>query len=146
MVDKALFSHESDDWCTPRDKFNEWAKVFNFKVDAAASNDNKLCEIHYGPGSEFNIDALSCEWKRDLLHFCNPPYSRISDFIRKGYMEYKRGVSSVFLIPSRTDTRYWHEYIEGEAEVTFLKGRLKFEGAKNSAPFPSCLVKYINYG
>ena len=73
--------------------------------------------------------------------FCNPPYSKISDWCAKAFYETKKdNTLVVLLIPSRTDTRYFHDYIYGRAEIRFVKGRLKFGDSKNSAPFPSMIV------
>ena len=72
--------------------------------------------------------------------FVNPPYSQIETWIKKGYEESQQDKLVVFLIPSRTDTRWWHEYVMKAAEIRFIKGRLKFEGGKHNAPFPSCVV------
>ena len=74
-------------------------------------------------------------------NFVNPPYGReLPKWIKKGWEESRKGKQCVFLIPSRTDTRYWHEYVMRAEEIRFIKGRLKFKGAENSAPFPSCIV------
>lgn len=70
----------------------------------------------------------------------NPPYSQIADWIKKAYEESLKGVTVVCLIPSRTDTRYWHSYCMKASEIRFIKGRLKFSNNKNSAPFPSAIV------
>ena len=74
--------------------------------------------------------------------FCNPPYSEISVWVQKAVNEAKKGKTVVLLIPSRTDTKWWHEYIMKAQEIRFIKGRLKFGGSKNSAPFPSAVVVF----
>lgn len=75
--------------------------------------------------------------------FCNPPYSEISKWVKKCYEEgHKENTLVALLIPSRTDTRYFHDYIINRAEIRFVKGRLKFGDSKSSAPFPSMLVIY----
>lgn len=77
--------------------------------------------------------------------WCNPPYGRdIGLWVKKAYEESLKGAKIVMLIPSRTDTRYWHDYIFGKAEIEFIKGRLKFGGLKSNAPFPSALVIFGN--
>jgi len=81
--------------------------------------------------------------------FCNPPYSKIKDWVKKCYDEAATGATVVLLIPARTDTRYFHDYIYKQHEIRFIKGRLKFGDSKNSAPFPSMIVvmkekKYAN--
>ena len=72
----------------------------------------------------------------------NPPYGQIKHWIQKAYESSLMGATVVCLIPSRTDTRYWHDYIMDKAEVRYIKGRLKFGDAKNSAPFPSAVVVF----
>lgn len=73
--------------------------------------------------------------------FCNPPYSKIGEWVKKAFYEGRKdNTLVVLLIPARTDTKYFHDYILHRAEVRFIKGRLKFGDAKNSAPFPSMIV------
>lgn len=75
--------------------------------------------------------------------FCNPPYSKISEWVKKAYREsFKPDTIIVLLIPARTDTKYFQEYIYHRAEIRFLKGRLHFNNSKNAAPFPSMIVIY----
>ena len=75
--------------------------------------------------------------------FVNPPYgTEIGKWIKKGYEQYLKGKTVVFLIPSRTDTRWWHEYVMKAKEIRFIKGRLKFDDQENSAPFPSAIVVF----
>ena len=78
--------------------------------------------------------------------FCNPPYGReIGKWVEKSYIEsQKPNTTVVMLIPARTDTKWFHDYIYGKAEIRFVKGRLKFGDSKNSAPFPSMVVVYKN--
>lgn len=73
--------------------------------------------------------------------FCNPPYSQIEKWVAKAFYEGRKDDTIVvLLIPSRTDTRYFHNYIMHRSEIRFIKGRLKFGDQKNSAPFPSMVV------
>ena len=74
------------------------------------------------------------------VNFVNPPYSDIKNWCRKAYYEWKKGKTVVMLIPSRTDTGYWHDYIMKASEIRFIRGRLKFGDSKNSAPFPSAII------
>lgn len=78
--------------------------------------------------------------------FCNPPYGRkVGEWVKKAYMEgQKDDTLVVMLIPARTDTKYFHDYIYHKAEIRFIKGRLRFGGSQNSAPFPSMLAIYDN--
>ena len=84
------------------------------------------------------VDGLKVEGGKS--NFCNPPYSDLKTWLKKGYEESLKGKTVVFLIPSRTDTIAWHDYVMKAKEIRFIKGRLKFGGSKNSAPFPSALV------
>lgn len=119
-----LFSSQSDRWNTPHSLYQALNAEFNFDYDPCP------------PKPDF--DGLVIEWK--TTNFVNPPYSQISKWIEKGYTEHLKGKTVVFLIPSRTDTKWWHEYCMKAKEIRFIKGRLKFGGSKNSAPFPSCIV------
>lgn len=79
--------------------------------------------------------------------FCNPPYGRaLGAWVRKAYEEAQTGTTVVLLIPARTDTAYFHDYIYGKAEIRFLRGRLHFEDEDGNrfppAPFPSMVVIY----
>jgi phage N-6-adenine-methyltransferase len=133
-TDTVLFRSDSDEWETPRWLFDKLDKEFDFFMDAAASGDNKLCQVY----CDKFLSALDRDWcKRTFL---NPPYSQISAFIKKAYEESQKGATVVCLIPSRTDTVYWHSYVMKAIEIRFIKGRLKFSGSKNGAPFPSCIV------
>ena len=147
MVDRVMFSSEKQDWETPRKLFEELNKEFNFETDIAASKENSKC-LNYIDEEQ---DALSISWKGLGNIFCNPPYK--SDvqtaFVKKAYEEsLKTGQRIVLLIPVRTDTKRWQDYIIGKAEVRFIRGRLKFENAgvphKDGATFPSAIVIY-NY-
>ena len=120
---KVHFSSGNDDWTTPVDVYDSLDKEFGF--------DDDPCPIGGSGG-------LEREW--GSCSFVNPPYSAIKDWIKKGWEEYMKGKTIVFLIPSRTDTRWWHSYCMKADEIRFIKGRLKFGNSKNSAPFPSCVV------
>lgn len=129
----------STEWWTPLDLFEQLDDEFNFTVDAAASAKNALCDRYFTKRE----NGIAQSWKGETV-WCNPPYGdMIPKFIEKGYEEaINNGVTSVFLIPARVDTRYWHDYIFGKAEIRFIRGRLKFEGprASGSAPFPAAIV------
>ena len=142
VLNNALFSSRKMDWETPQDFFEKLNKKFKFDLDAAANDENHKTEKYF---TEKN-SALDNEWQGNV--FVNPPYGRkIGEFVKKAYEEYVRDNDRfiVMLIPARTDTRYWHSYIQGKATVNFIKGRLKFENngvPKDAAPFPSALVIY----
>lgn len=123
VFNKVIFSSAHDNWSTPKEVYDALNREFNFDYDP--------CPIGGSNG-------LSNDWLSS--NYVNPPYSEISAWARKCYEEYQKGKTVVMLIPSRTDTRYWHDYIMKATEIRFIKGRLKFGNAKNSAPFPSCVV------
>lgn len=127
------FSSKTDQWATPQDFFDELHKEFGFTLDPCADKSNAKCAKYY----THEDDGLSKDWSGERV-FCNPPYGReIGKWIKKAH---DSNALVVMLIPARTDTKAWHEYIFGKAEVRFVKGRLKFGDSKNSAPFPSAVV------
>lgn len=134
------FSSKTDLWATPQDYFDKCVEEFGiFDLDPAANSQNAKAKNYF----TLEDDGLIQEWKADLV-WLNPPYGRmLSKFVKKALHEYDRGNSKkiVMLLPARTDTRwFWSFYERPDVEVRFIKGRLKFGGSKNSAPFPSCLV------
>jgi phage N-6-adenine-methyltransferase len=141
-MNKALLSSKKMDWRTPQAFFDDLNREFHFVLDAAAMPENAKCTQYFTP----ETDGLSRSWDVGGSVFCNPPYGRkIGQWVQKAYSEYVRGaVTIVMLIPARTDTSYFHDYIYGKAEIRFLRGRLKFEdengAAMNPAPFPSMVV------
>lgn len=141
MVSPVLFSKAKTDWGTPRAFFEKYNEEFNFDLDAAADSTNALCPRYLGPGSPLGEDALIMDWPGESI-WLNPPYDQIAAFMKKAWEQNQLGKTVVCLIPSRTDTRYWHSYIEGHAETRFIQGRIKFVGGDNSAPFPSVVVIY----
>jgi site-specific DNA-methyltransferase (adenine-specific) len=139
---KTLMSSNKDDWGTPLDLYEELNEEFNFDVDVCASHYNAK-HTHYYTKAD---DALSLSWSN---HVCwmNPPYGRgiTGKWFKKAYEESLKGATIVGLVPSRTDTSYWHDYvINVGAEVRFLRGRVKFlreDGtAGDAAPFPSAII------
>ena len=125
MTSSVHFMSLRTDWKTPKEFYAGLDEEFNFTFDPCPSN------------PEFN--GLTIEWSQ--RNFCNPPYGRqITAWIKKGYEESLKGKLVVFLLPSRTDTRWWHDFIMKADEIRFIRGRLKFSGHKNSAPFPSCIA------
>ena len=139
MNSKALFSSRTDEWATPQNVFEELNKEFHFNLDPCATKDNAKCRKFFTKAQ----DGLKQNWQGYNV-FCNPPYGRkIKEWVRKAYEEsLKPNTTVVMLIPARTDTSYFHDYIYGKAEIRFIRGRLKFGNAKNSAPFPSMIVVY----
>ena len=139
--DTVLFSRKSDEWTTPQWLFDLLDREFHFQVDAAATKENAKLAVYFEdldsvPTLEFGW-YMKGAWERFWL---NPPYSKIAPFMKKAYEESLKGAIVVCLIPCRTDTRYWHDYVMMAHEIRLIKGRLKFGDGKNSAPFPSCIV------
>ena len=133
------FSSKSNEWTTPQHLFDELNQEFNFTLDPCATEENAKCSKHF----TIEDDGLSKDWSNDVV-FMNPPYGReIKKWIKKAYEESLNGATVVCLIPARTDTTYWHDFIFEKADdIRFLKGRLKFGNGKNSAPFPSAIIIY----
>lgn len=133
------FSSKSNEWTTPQHLFDELNREYHFTLDPCATHENAKCEKYFTEKE----NGLLQDWSDDVV-FMNPPYGReIKHWIKKAYEESLNGAIVVCLIPARTDTTYWHDYIFGKAfDIRFLKGRLKFGGSKNSAPFPSAIVIY----
>lgn len=130
------FSSKTDLWSTPQSLFDSLNSVYRFTLDPAASKENAKCSRFYTQEE----NGLKQSWESERV-FLNPPYGReIGKWVQKAAVG---GASVVVaLLPARTDTRWWHDYIQGKAEVHFIKGRLKFGNQKNSAPFPSCVVVF----
>lgn len=134
---KTMFSSKNMDWETPQDLFDKLNDEFNFTLDVCALPETKKCDKYFTP----EIDALSQDWSNNTC-WMNPPYGRkIGAWLKKAYEEsLKKDTTVVCLIPSRTDTKYWHDYCMRSYEIRFIKGRLKFGNSKNSAPFPSAII------
>lgn len=133
-----VFSSQTCMWHTPPALFAELDKEFGFVLDVCATPKNTRCERYWTAED----DGLLMPW--DKVNWCNPPYGNaIMDWLAKARLESGRGNTTAVLIPARTDTRWFHEHVLGVAkEIRFIKGRLKFGGSKNSAPFPSMLIIY----
>lgn len=149
----AAFSSLDMTWRTPRLFWEELNKEFNFVLDACALKSSALVDNWYGPDHDdvSRRDALTTDWVKDSDGgnvFMNPPYGRqIGKFVSKALNESLRGCCVVCLIPARTDTRWFHDFIfDTNAEVRFLRGRLKFNDGPNSAPFPSAVVIFNQHG
>ena len=130
----------TDDWATPKDLFNVLNEQHKFDLDVAASLTNYLCDDWFGLDhyDEARRDGLKADWYGHV--WCNPPYGRvIKDWVLKASQHHDL---VVMLLPARTDTRWFHELVLPNANVKFIKGRLKFGGHKVSAPFPSMLVTF----
>lgn len=141
MNKELMFSSKTDMWSTPDEFFDILNNEFNFTLDPCATKENAKCNKYY---TEIE-NGLIQDWGGETV-FCNPPYGRnIYKWVKKSYEESKKeNTVVVMLIPARTDTKYFHEFIYHNAEIRFLKGRLKFGGSKNAAPFPSMVVIFKN--
>ena len=143
MNNELMFSSKTDLWSTPNDFFDKLNDEFRFTLDPCSTHENAKCYKHFTEEE----NGLLQDWGNEVV-FCNPPYGRqIKDWVKKSYEEsQKDNTTVVMLIPARTDTIYFHEYIYHKAEIRFIKGRLKFGNAKNSAPFPSMVVIFEQKG
>lgn len=148
MVDKVLFSSNVDSWQTPETLFAKLDNEFHFDLDPCTTEDNPLGTPLFFTKED---NGLYQSWKGNV--FVNPPYNKeISRWLQKALYELKNNKevdTIVFLIPVRTDTRWFHNYIYDEslyiwreyvAKVRFIRRRLRFRNAKNTAPFPSMIV------
>ena len=132
------FSSKSEEWATPQYLFNMLDMEFHFTLDPAATMLNAKTPRYYSKAQ----NGLLQDWSQERV-FCNPPYGRVIKYwVEK--MATCRAVVCVGLLPARTDTIWFHEYILGIAEIRLLKGRLKFGDAINSAPFPSMICIWRN--
>lgn len=132
------FSSATDDWATPQDVFDRLSSQWGpFDLDVCASSSNAKCRRFFTKED----DGLSKEWRGRC--WMNPPYGRtIGAWMKKAYEESLRGAQVVVcLVPARTDTAWWHDYA-AKGQVTFIRGRIKFGGHRNSAPFPSAVVVF----
>ena len=125
-MNQVLFSSTSDHWETPKELFYELDSEFLFNFDPCPL----LAEE----------SGLLVQWSGRV--FCNPPYSKIADFLRKGlfFLAAEKVKILVYLLPARTDTKWFHDYCMKAKEIRFLRGRLKFGNALHNAPFPSMVV------
>ena len=133
-INKVLYSSENEVWETPQDLFNRLNDEFHFDIDVCATPENAKCSKFFSPLN----DGLSQDWQG--VCWMNPPYGKKIGVWMKKDMEAKTTV--VCLVPSRTDTKWWHDFAMKANEIRFIKGRLKFGNSKNSAPFPSAIIVF----
>tara|TARA_R110000824_G_scaffold52075_2_gene144807 strand:- start:6531 stop:7013 length:483 start_codon:yes stop_codon:yes gene_type:complete len=144
-----MFSSKSDEWETPANFYEKLNRKFKFTLDPCCTKLNNRCAKYY----TIEEDGLTKSWAKETV-FVNPPYSDVGKWVKKAYTEStNNGAVVAMLIPSRTDTKYWHDYIMTSASaIYFIKGRLKFynkiiadstgKDDVNAAPFPSCVVVF----
>jgi hypothetical protein len=129
-LSRVVFSRKSNDWGTPAAVYRELDQEFSFDDDPCPLRDH-------------DYTGLMRQWGKRV--FCNPPYDSIPEFVEKARRSLGSGDSEVvvLLVPARTDTAWFHEQILEKAEIRFIRGRLKFDGALYNAPFPSmvCILK-----
>lgn len=129
------FSSNSTEWATPDWLFNALNAEFGFTLDPCSSAENAKCERHF----TVRNDGLAQDWGTEIV-FMNSPYGReIGHWMRKAFESARLGATVVCLIPARTDTAWWHRYAM-KGDIRFMRGRVRFQGAENGAPFPSAVV------
>lgn len=138
-LNSGMFSSSTDMWSTPQEFFDVLDAEFHFTLDPCATSENHKCAKYFTPQE----DGLAQDWSGNVV-FCNPPYGKeISKWVRKCYEESRKpSTKVVMLIPARTDTSYFHDYIYHKAEIRFIRGRLKFGNSSNGAPFQSMVVVF----
>lgn len=138
MNKAVMFSSDKSDWETPKELFDELNKEFHFTLDACAIKGNAKCERFYSPEQ----NGLLQKWEGRV--WCNPPYGReVYKWVQKADESAEEGAIVVMLLAARTDTKWFHDFIvKKKREVRFIRGRIKFVGSKNVAPFPSMIVVF----
>lgn len=137
QVKNVHFSSATGEWATPEKTYLALHQEFGFTLDPCCTHDNAVCARHFTPEE----NGLARSWLGETV-FMNPPYGReIYRWMEKAYQSSRNGATVVCLVPARTDTKWWHDFAV-HGEVRFLKGRLKFGGCKNNAPFPSAVVVF----
>lgn len=142
MNNNVMFSSGKDNWETPQDLFKSLNDEFHFTLDPCCTKETAKCRKFYTQEE----DGLKQNWGGEIV-FVNPPYSAKDQdkWVAKCYKEaQKPNTKVVALLPARTDTKRFHDYIWNHANIRFIKGRLKFGNSKNSAPFPSMIVIFKN--
>lgn len=143
MVSPALFSSSKDEWGTPQPFFDYLNEVFRFSLDPCAHNAD-IAKVSRFITPEEN--GLEVDWTGHRS-FVNPPYSDVSTWVRKCYETKLNAADNgrtkvVALVTARTDTKWWHDYAMMATRIMLVKGRIKFQGAANGAPFPSAVLVY----
>ena len=135
---EGMRSSLTDDWPTPRYVFDKLDEEFHFEIDVCADDRNHKAPIYFTK----EIDGLKQEWKG--VCWMNPPYGRtIGDWVKKAYESANRGGDGtivVCLLPARTDTKWWRDYVMRASELRFISGRVKFGDSNTGAPFPSVIA------
>lgn len=134
-INSGMMSSNTDLWGTPQSFFDKLNEEFHFELDVCANTDNAKCQRYFTK----EMDGLQQDWTG--VCWMNPPYGRvIGDWVKKAYeSSLDGGTTVVCLLPARTDTKWWHDYCM-KGEVRLVRGRLKFNDGKGTAPFPSAVV------
>lgn len=129
---------QSDEWPTPQRRYDDLHREFRFTLDPAATKENAKCAKFFTRED----DGLSQDWSGETV-FLNPPFGRvIGQWVKKAYESSVQGSTVVCLLPARTDTRWWHDYVLRSKEIRWIRGRIRFEGGRHVAPFPSVVVVF----
>ena len=131
------------DWCTPASLFRQLDEEFRFVLDAAATKETAKCKQFFTPEE----DGLNQSWAVGGAVFCNPPYDKtMGKWVAKAAEEAGKGTTVVMLLPAKTDTNWFHDFVWQKSEIRFLKGRIKFELPSGEtafgASFPSMIVVF----
>lgn len=149
-----MFSTGNQEWRTPPWLLRHLEERigFRFVLDAAATDENTLCENWYTREQ----NALAQDWADEVYRlemrpglgavWCNPPYGHSESlrWAKKGYETGQAGTAVAMLLPARTDTEFFHRYVAGKAIIYFIEGRLKFSDATAGAPFPSIVAVWLS--
>ena len=137
MINSGMMSSKTDLWETPNDLFKKMDNEFKFDIDVCALPENAKVKRFYTPAE----DGLTKTWEGTC--WMNPPYGRkIGKWVEKAFNSANGGCTVVCLLPSRTDTKWFHDFCMKSSDIRFIRGRLHFGGSKNSAPFPSVIVVF----
>jgi site-specific DNA-methyltransferase (adenine-specific) len=140
---KGLYTSLSGEWRTPQELFDELDKEFHFILDPCGTSTNHKCPYYFAEAD----GSLNRPWHEYDVVFVNPPYGRgIGKWTQKGLAESILGATVVMLLPARTDTAWWHNYVMRADEIRYIRGRLHFPDKygleQGPAPFPSCVVVF----
>jgi phage N-6-adenine-methyltransferase len=136
-INESMYSSDTAEWPTPQPFFDALNAEFQFTLDACATPENAKC-IRYFTADD---DGLTQRWTGVV--WMNPPYgTSMRQWVRKAYEEAQHGAIVVALVPCRTDTRWWHDYVMRAAEVRLVRGRLTFTGGSQPAPFPNAVAVF----
>ena len=141
-MNKVHYSSKSCMWATPQDFFDRYDAIYHFETDVCALPENAKCARYFTP----EMDGLKQEWTG--VCWMNPPYGRqIGKWVKKAYESARDNAATVVcLLPARTDTAWYQDYVLPHAHVEFVRGRIKFVGAKDNAPFPNVVAVFFPGG